>query len=676
MSVRDPDLGDPWRGLRGSDAEPRRSETAHAAADPVIKFTKLVAPRPAKSTVVRAALLGRLQVDEPHRLTLFEAPAGFGKTAAMVQWRNALIEAGYTVAWLGIDPDDNDESHFLLCLVASLRRGGCEISDGVFASYRRGTAAAADAFLTVLVNELWQARHRTFLFVDDLHRATAPIVQSFLLDLAQQAPDNFRLVLGSSGKIGLPFQYLRSQTAVIDTRDLTFSFDEAKTFFDDRLGFPLKPEDLRRLYDATQGWIIAMQLAVPAIRSSPDPKQFIRRISGQSLDIAGYLVDDALARLSKEHLDFFVRTSFLELLHPDLCGYVASTTESGGVLQAFAEQTVFLVPVTGERQWYRFLPLFADYLRTKFDLLPSDERADLHARAARWLGSRELYAQAVDHALKAGHVTEAVEWVAQGVRQLIREGKIVTTLTLIDRIPREHMVRDRRLQLAMALVLSYSCQFREAERLLSQLAHDDMASGAAPSAEIHLIRARIACFRDDSATAEAALEGLAETGAPDDPIYASLYCGARSYIHYTAGRFDEARKAQVDELRWPPESRGHYSVWLGRLISGLSHAAQAEVSRADETFRGVLGEAEDRAGRRSVPACMAAAGLAYTTYETGRCGEVLGILADRMDVIDATAIPELLIMANVCYARTLAAAGDHDAAIERIAQLRETGLRR
>jgi LuxR family maltose regulon positive regulatory protein len=659
---------------------PADAETPHAAAatriDPLIKLTKLVPPRLPKSTVARKDLLKRLQTKEPPCLTLFQAPAGFGKTVTMVLWRNALIEAGYPVAWLNIDADDDDLSHFLLCLVASLRRGGCEISDGVFTSFRREDPDAAPGFLTALVNEMWQARQGLFLFVDDLHRTRSPAVAAFLLELAQHAPDNVHLVLGSSGRIALPFQYLRSRIEVIDSRALIFTFEEAHAFFDERLGFPLTPDDLRRLHDATQGWIVAMQLAISGIRSSPDPKQFIRRISAQAVDIAGYLVEDALTRLSREHLAFFVRTAFLEHLHPDLCAYVTGAVDSADLLQAFSEQAVFLLPDVGERQWYRFLPLFADYLRGKFELLPAAERANLHERAASWLGSREFYAQAVDHALQAGQVDAGVEWVAQGVRQLIREGKIVTTLALISRIPRERVERDRRLRMALAMVLSYSDQYREAECLLAEAEREDEARGVAPADEIHLIRARLAAYRDDSAATEAALRRCQGPVPPNDPIYAGLYCHAWSYVHLYAGRLEEARRAQVDMLRWSAESRGHYSIWLGRMVFGMSYAAEADLVRAAAAFQEVLSEAEEHSGRRSVPACMAAAGLAFLTYESGRRGEVLSILADRIDVIDATALPGLLVMANVCYARTLAAAGNADAGLERIRQLRQTGQRR
>ncbi|MGI9133898.1 MAG: hypothetical protein ACR2I0_08150, partial [Rhodoferax sp.] len=653
----------------------RRSQMARTAApvDPLIMFTKLVPPRYPKAMIERASLLSRLRQDDAPALTIFQAPSGFGKTVAMVQWRNALIAAGHTVAWLGLDPNDNDETQFLLCLVASLRKAGCEIGDGVFAAYRRGSVSAVDGFLTALVNELWQARQNIFLLVDDLNRVSDPAALLFLHRLAEHAPDNLRLVVASSGKVNLPAHYARSRIAVIDTRALTFSYAEAESFFNERLGFPLTAEDLRRLYDATEGWIVAMQLATSAIRNSPDPKLFISRISVQSIDVAGYLTEDAMSRLTKEQLEFFVKTSFLEHLHPDLCGYVTGLVDADECLEKFSAQAIFLQPVEGNLHWYRFLPLFAQYLRSKFELLSALERKELLARAAEWLGSREHYAEAVDYALQAGVVDEAIEWVAKGVRQLVKEGKVITSLTLIDRIPSDRIEQNKRLKMAIALVKSYSYQFREAQEIIDALEEEALVAGEIPSLELNFIRARIASFRDDSEACSLALSRFADSSTIRDPALATLLCNANSYVHFSAGRFEEARRAQQMALRWSPQARGIYAVWLGRFIFALSYAAQAEMDRAGTIYREVLVQAEERGGRRSATACMAAAGLAETLYEGGRLGEVLTLLANRMDVVDQTAIPELLIRSNICYARTLMVAGEPAAAMERVRHLQRLG---
>ncbi|MBA5828006.1 hypothetical protein H3259_25525, partial [Escherichia coli] len=56
----------------------------------VLVRTKL-APASARGIVSRIARLGRLRRGLDRRLTLVCAPAGYGKTTLLAEWRNALV---------------------------------------------------------------------------------------------------------------------------------------------------------------------------------------------------------------------------------------------------------------------------------------------------------------------------------------------------------------------------------------------------------------------------------------------------------------------------------------------------------------------------------------------------------------------------------------------------------
>src|SRR3972149_2477758 len=59
-------------------------------------------------------------------LTLISAPAGFGKTTLLSEWRASRAGRGFPLAWLSLDNDDNDPTRFLSYLVGALAalRGG------------------------------------------------------------------------------------------------------------------------------------------------------------------------------------------------------------------------------------------------------------------------------------------------------------------------------------------------------------------------------------------------------------------------------------------------------------------------------------------------------------------------------------------------------------------------
>jgi LuxR family transcriptional regulator, maltose regulon positive regulatory protein len=69
-------------------------------------WTKLWPLATRAGLVHRATLESLLQVSVQGKLCLLAAPAGFGKTTLLIQWRAAT--AGSRVAWVSLDESDND----------------------------------------------------------------------------------------------------------------------------------------------------------------------------------------------------------------------------------------------------------------------------------------------------------------------------------------------------------------------------------------------------------------------------------------------------------------------------------------------------------------------------------------------------------------------------------------
>jgi LuxR family transcriptional regulator, maltose regulon positive regulatory protein len=73
-------------------------------------WTKLWPPAVRGGLVPRAGLQSLLEVGLGAKLCLVEAPAGFGKTTLLAQWRAAA--GGGRVAWVSLDEGDNDPTRF------------------------------------------------------------------------------------------------------------------------------------------------------------------------------------------------------------------------------------------------------------------------------------------------------------------------------------------------------------------------------------------------------------------------------------------------------------------------------------------------------------------------------------------------------------------------------------
>ncbi|MBD4889472.1 hypothetical protein GUF82_21030, partial [Xanthomonas citri pv. citri] len=76
---------------------------------------------------------------------------------------------------------------------------------------------------------------------------------------------------------------------------------------------------------------------------------------------------------------------------------VRQRDDSGRLLARLEHFHGLLVPMDGEREWFRYHPLFADFLQQLLDREHPGQAMQLHQRAARWFGDHQYLAEAVRH---------------------------------------------------------------------------------------------------------------------------------------------------------------------------------------------------------------------------------------------------------------------------------------
>src|SRR5215469_18164001 len=127
--------------------------------------TKFHAPNVRPEWVERPALIQRL-ADADVRLVLVAAPAGFGKTVAVAQWRASTIE-NRPFAWVSLDEGDNDPGRLWWHLVCALKRAIPEIgTEEILSALRQQVAEVTGIVLPMLVNELAALRAPVVVVLD------------------------------------------------------------------------------------------------------------------------------------------------------------------------------------------------------------------------------------------------------------------------------------------------------------------------------------------------------------------------------------------------------------------------------------------------------------------------------------------------------------------------------
>lgn len=91
---------------------------SHPASQQPLLRTKISVPKIPPEFVHRPRLTERIDRGVLGPLTLFSAPAGFGKTNLLIEWAE---HTRLPVAWLTLDSDDNDPNRFLRYFISALQ---------------------------------------------------------------------------------------------------------------------------------------------------------------------------------------------------------------------------------------------------------------------------------------------------------------------------------------------------------------------------------------------------------------------------------------------------------------------------------------------------------------------------------------------------------------------------
>src|SRR5215211_5842462 len=557
---------------------------------PGLVWTKLVAPARRAGLVPRAGLQSVLQASLQAKLCLVGAPAGFGKTTLLAQWR--AVAGGGRVAWVSLEEGDNDPTRFWSYLVAALRT--VEPGAGTVALEALGGPSVELERVVVpsLVNDLATVGAPLVLVLDDYHLITNAICHQTLEGFLDHLPAEVHVVLSTRLDPPLSLARMRASGELAELRvgELQFTGEEAAALLNGSMGLALAAEDVARLAERTEGWAAGLVLAGLSLRGRPDPSGLIAAFSGGDRHVADYLLAEVLERQPEELRAFLLRTSVLERLSGPLCDAVLEAQGSAERLRELEASNLFVVALDDRREWYRYHQLFADLLRLQLGFREPGLVAVLHRRAAAWHQQAGNVDEAIGHASAAGDLTEAGTLIARHWAAHWLGGQRATVARWLEGLPEAAILADP----PVALIAAWSRGFQgaskqETERWLAAAEHEGY--GGPPPDGMHsqafgaaLARATL-IFDDVGRSAAAARRALKLAG--DQPAENSWAGSALGQALYLSGQAAEARPWLEDLVSQVPASVQPYAVVTALAVLSLIAADQDDPDAASLARRAV-----------------------------------------------------------------------------------------
>lgn len=584
-----------------------------------------------------------------------QAPGGYGKTSLLAQWRRECLGTGSVVPWLTAGRGD-DPRRLLQGLVAGFAAAACRPGFG-----ESLLAAPPDPLegLTEWLAEVARSALDTVLVLDEAERLPAGSFEAVTY-LLRNLPPNLRVLIGTRGAVPADLDDLVAygQCATVGAADLRFTLDETIALIRQRFGSEFDAGLAVRLHEIADGWPLGLQLMLAVMAGDRDPRAAAEALLAETGPLRDRLVGMMFANLDPADLALLTQLSVVDDFSPALAAAVGGAPDAAERLRRVAAATPVLVAAE-HGDWLRPHALAREALRDRFSRLGEGERAAVHIRAADWLEANGMGAAAARQALAAGRRDRAFELAERSLYDsLMAQGRVDDVRDWLRIIPEAESDARPRLLLTAAWSLAIGENHEAAERLVARvLARDGIDDEL--RCECALVRAGAAVFADDPDRFAALHDPWATDPPLTDPWLRKIHANRSAFRALIDG---EPAMARLRLQRAPArdddaEDGGGAALYLTRwseFINGLSYLWEGQVLLAERILRPALLRADADLGRRNRFSCMLAALLAAALWVRGEPREAELALANRLDVLERSGLPEAVLLAFRTLARIAA----------------------
>ncbi|CAB3735215.1 HTH-type transcriptional regulator MalT [Paraburkholderia rhynchosiae] len=584
-------------------------------------------------------------------LALVTGSAGYGKTTVLVQWRETCVKAGAEVAWLSLSADEDSYAGFCSTLFMAMQRVGLRAEPDLL--FEDASPAGVDALVALLVDGVLGLSKEIYVFIDDYHFVDAPLVHRFMQKLLDQAPGTLHLVIASRSAPPLALSRLRmmNQLAELDSASLPFVMAETRSFVEENMGKgKLHADDLRLIHDVTSGWPSCVQLIVIMLKNRPESLTTLRDLAWRYSDLQTYLSEEVMADLPRELVAFAEALSLFRRFSAPLAQHVTRNANAGDLLKRMEDENLLINRIDSDERlaWYRFHPLFGEFLAARLAAADPAGAQALHLRASHWFADHGYLAEAVRHASAGGDHEFAATVIERAEPATWSLEYLSPMLHLLERLPEATLVRHQRLLFIACLTMALTTRPGKATAWLAPLESGGMSEDATLTACIPLIHAAIAFQNDDTPRMLELIEPLRDT-AIENPFLRYLFVAELCVAYAACGRYADARR-QLDLRPVPPADRDNDMALVIESARVAALLGEGDVRAAERLGTPLLARSVNAAGRHSISANICASVLVDAYYELDRIDDARETIANRPGLLRASG-PDLTIRASLCRAR-------------------------
>ena len=620
---------------------------------------KFLAPASLPGQLERSALLSRFERPEGMRLLLVCACAGYGKTTVLQQYRERCLAEGRRVLWCNLDESDNDPARLVGTLYSGLRDLGLMADSDNLPNPEQMEHALLECIAT--------CDTAFAILLDEFEVIHEPQLLEFFQQLLKVLPAHGTLAIATRTTPNINLGRLRAggQLLEIDTQGLRLSLDETTHYIRQSRQLSLGSDEIASLYNRTEGWITGIYLATLALQWHSDPAAFIGSFSGSHPALVEYFAEDVFSGQSEPCRQFLLQTGVLSQFCASLCDAVSGRSDSKAMIEALERANLFIFATDNERQWFRYHPLFADFLRQTLEQRHPDRPAQLNLAAAQWYFAAGQSVEALEHLFAAHDIDEAARQLALHVDTLVENGHASLMMRWLSRIPDGIRNVHPDLGIAYAWALVHARRYKEALHIMES---------PALAGQPHNVRCLLLLINDrvDEAL-ESSRELLQRLTPQDQSAYRiCAYVHACSMLY--SGRYDETRQLLGSDVMREAQGDSQYLRDVTESLEAMLDLVQGQLDNALTRLVAASRLSRERlAGTPPVGFPILQTMLCLVMYETDALEQAQHRLSELLPYARDHAAPDSLITTHVLLARIAYLNDDRSGWMRYLADLDQLG---
>ncbi len=384
---------------------------------------------------------------ETNRLSVLTAPAGFGKTTAVLL---SLEKQRPSIFWYRMEREDSClpvfYTHFLECLFGSCRDETTECFallnniQNMDEDYILLNAQIAEDATGVFAEK----KGKRYIVLDDFHNVQENLcilesVRYFIMNL----PDCFRFIITSRRESGLISGklYLKDNIRAISFRELSFSEKEIWELTKNKYRLSISHEQMNYLIKNTEGWIAGIYMICQSFVLS-SREEIDRTVKNNTETMFSAFFTVFLENIAEEKKKILLALAPLDDFSLGELTKVYALREGGAFIAWLETSSLYIQKLDGTEVRYRFHALFKEELHRRYrSAFSIAEQRDLYERLAEYYREKSPQ-KAIHFMLLAGRRQEASDIFREKGKENFCHGDPEGMLYLLNEFSHEEIERD------------------------------------------------------------------------------------------------------------------------------------------------------------------------------------------------------------------------------------------